>query len=141
MVVAGLLLYAGYLPSLLKRPLGWQFAWIALAIIPIAAIIQYAMRLFAPQQIQRLIDRLTYRQRFGLYWLHYLAIISFLVAGIALLCLDFTLGIDRHRGRDLLQWLWIDCLVLVMCLADLSAKTGNIWAPQKPARRLREENI
>lgn len=40
LVVAGLSLYAGYRLFLLKRPLGWQATWTALAIIPIAAIIQ-----------------------------------------------------------------------------------------------------
>jgi hypothetical protein len=108
---------------------------------PIAAIIQYATRLSVPQQIQRLTEGLTYRQRCALYRLHYLAMIGFLVVGVALLCLDFTPGIDWHRGRDLLQWLWINALVLIMCLADLSGRTGNVWHPQKPARPFREGNI
>jgi hypothetical protein len=65
------------------------------------------------------------------------------------LILDWRLlGYGRDEGndpyqaiRDLLQWLWIDSLVLIMCLADLSGSTGNVWHPQKSARPFREGNI
>ena len=110
-------------------------------IIPIAAVIQCETRIFAPQRIQVFIARLTYRQKLALFWLHYLAMIRFVVVGIALVWFEFAPGAEGHRIRDLLQWLWIGFLLLVMCLADLSGRTENIWSPQKPTRLLTEENI
>jgi hypothetical protein len=133
LVLAGMLLYGTRWLSLPKHPLNWQLAWAVLVSIPIVATIQFAFRLFAPQKIQVLIDRLTTRQRFALYWLHYLALVGFFVVGIARICVDFDIvpGIHGHGGA--LQWLWINSIVLIMCLADLSGKTDNIWRPQRPA--------
>jgi hypothetical protein len=129
-LLAGLLLYdVTRQLSLPNRPLGWRIAWAVLAIIPILAIVQSATRIFAPHSIQCFTDRLSTRQRFALYCLHSLAIIIFFVVGIARLCVDIVPGIGSHRG--FLPWLWINSIVLVICIADLSGTTANIWRPQK----------
>ena len=125
-----------------KQPAHWRFAWAALAIIPIVLIAQWAVRLFAPQHIQLWISRLTYRQRLALYCLHCAVMIVFLGAGFALIFRPYAIfhGSDSRRLHDFLQWLWIDCLLLVGCFADLSGETRNIWGPRRPTRPSKEEN-
>lgn len=115
---------------LIKQPAGWQVTWPLLAFIPATAIVQYATRILAPQKIQGFLFCLTTRQRLALYWLHYLALICFFASVVARLCSDFVPGFQSHRG--FLQLLWIESIVLITCIADLSGTTDNVWRPQRP---------
>jgi hypothetical protein len=130
MVLAGLLLGGGPWLSLSKLPSGWRFTWVVLAIVPLVALVQFATRIFAPWKIQGRLDRLTIPQRFALYRLHYLAVIAFFFIGGVRICIHFVPG--AHNRSGFLPLLWITCILLVICIADLSGTTANVWRPIKP---------
>ncbi len=74
--------------------------------------------------------------------MHYLAVISFFVSAVASLCVDSIFFFPHsHQIHYFLQLLFIGCMILIVCIADLSGATANVWHPVKPTRPIRDEQM
>lgn len=133
MILAGLVVFFALWVSSLHLTLPWRLGRIGLIVVPILAVFQGSVRMFAPQRMAAWWERRSIEQRVAIYWTHHLAIGVVFAAGLAFLLRG---GFFGSAGEDhlqkFLQWLWIDSILLVSCLADLSGTTRNVWRPTRP---------
>lgn len=98
----------------------------SLVLVLVVAIVQFGMRIFLSERLQAWTECFSYSWKRFIFFVHKIAVVAvFALWGSSVLVHDL------HRQSELIL-LAIQCVVVMICLADLVNATSNVWHLQKP---------